>query len=912
MSSTPDRPTLDRPVRAVSAAGAKRIMKYAAIDHRAQPASPTFRRSRNLALVSPASREDTSTTGTDVRPMSPLSPGLQNQLLRPRVIETFADRSLSMHESLTVSIPQFIPEDGVDLEEPVKEFYESELLLYRNFGVDQNDDEPPSSRRLSDGMTSPDTRNPGSGSRRASSALSPTETSSFEAERKSALRRRGSNPDEGNTYTGKSPMRQHRSPPATMTNFSFTAFAEPATTSPEGEAPIFEVIAPLAATSGNESSRSESNSASPHHLNSRPGSRNSAPHGRHLGVSAPNRKRSLRGSWSEYPSGAPRATTSSVRRSFKGVSLVDMNQEFHRYTATRRHSVSWDGACECDEATIGRHIGKISSDSVDSKVLLKQCAWCKRRPASFLCLHCGAGLCPSHVHAHATDDGFNECVLFVNMLDITTSYDRIYWCERCTSFTYKFTDPYCALADSLVNSRGTYLPQPATDIFMRHYQIKDNAKTSATHSDTLSTVTTADGGPPVSMKLIASAASMQGWRSTQEDSEVVFYLSLSGMGFEPEIASRLLQFETCSVFCVFDGHGGDAVAKIASHMVETHFAAALKSVLWDAAQDAEPSNFDSADRRQALFQKVFAAVFLAMDTAIQDTEDGQEGFYGTVGCTALIVAITPTDIACGSLGDSRACLYDAHRAKCIPLSYDHTLDEEVEIVRARLAGYSVIDGRLEGQLAVPRALGDFDFKQCGSKPPNEQAVSIEPCVVVVPRQSLALGEGQESVTAAKLPPMKSASPKKPSGAGTAPEDWFVVLACDGIWDVLTNENCCTLLNESFQQQRRDRQLETYQQAITGGERAGTLGFAPSSPSQRAESSPKTDDNVPRRSRPGSLRGGQHHPATNVLLFANTFNDIVANSICAVLKRSLALEKDEDNALGLDNMSLIVARLVTTI
>jgi serine/threonine protein phosphatase PrpC len=917
--SSPNRP------RVVSAAGVKRLMRYSSIEHRAQPSSPTFRRTRQAPMFLSRSGLDTtpSTQRGGTSPLhSPLGvPPSLASIQRLRVQPTFTSvGSLDRHEGSHVfeSGPLTLGSDDAalvlevmpDTDEIVKDFYESELLLYRNFGIEQEADEAPpesnsnrtsragrSDSRCDDAaVLSPARREDGS---RRSSRTSPLNepTSSLAAERKLGMRRRGSAFEGDSDSNAASPCRERRGSPSAPINTSFTAFTEPAAISPADDTPF------TTDRSGNDHEFT-----SPTGNSSRPNSRGSQSN-RHLSVSGnvqQSRRRSLRGSWSEQPSGAPRALTSSVRRTFKTVSVVDLDQEFHRYTSQRGGDQSWDGACECDEETIGRHIGKLRAEDTDFHKHLHHCSWCRRRPACFLCLSCGAGLCPSHVRAHALDDNFVNCALFINVLDIATSYDRIYWCERCTQFTFKFTDPYCAVADALVHTRGTYFKkESATDIFMRHYQIQDQSRPPVGEA--------VPAENAVSTKIIASVASVQGWRTTQEDSEVVFYITRSSLASAPYEA--LDYFDKMSCFCVFDGHGGDAVAKIASHAVEHHFIESLSFVLSEAT-----GPFHAFENREDVYRRAFELTLRALDEAILATEDGSQGFYGTVGCTALIVLVSPHDIACASLGDSRACLFDVNRAKCVALSQDHTLDDETEVQRAVEAGYKVVDGRIEGQLAVPRALGDFDFKQCGGKLPHEQAVSNLPMVTCIDRKTLALAEGEEPVsTATKLPPMRSAggvssSPVKKSTQGQ-PEEWFLVAACDGVWDVLTNEDCCTLLNESFQQSRRDKQLETFVSAQQG--HGQVLGITPGSPSARSDSSPKSTDgpgpSIPmRRSRPGSLRGMQHHPANNVILYANTLNDIIGTSICTVLKRTVALDKKEDDPAGLDNMSIIVARVCLTV
>ena len=70
--------------------------------------------------------------------------------------------------------------------------------------------------------------------------------------------------------------------------------------------------------------------------------------------------------------------------------------------------------------------------------------------------------------------------------------------------------------------------------------------------------------------------------------------------------------------------------------------------------------------------------------------------------------------------------------------------------------------RVNGSLAVSRALGDYEYKQVEGKGPCEQLVSPEPEVSIIDRDL----------------------------AG----DEFVVLACDGIWDVMSNEELADFIH----------------------------------------------------------------------------------------------------------------------
>ena len=78
------------------------------------------------------------------------------------------------------------------------------------------------------------------------------------------------------------------------------------------------------------------------------------------------------------------------------------------------------------------------------------------------------------------------------------------------------------------------------------------------------------------------------------------------------------------------------------------------------------------------------------------------------GCTACVVLITPMEIYCANAGDSRTVMCEKNNA--IELSSDHKPDLPEERSRIIKAGGEVVDGRVNGMLALSRAIGDFDYK----------------------------------------------------------------------------------------------------------------------------------------------------------------------------------------------------------
>lgn len=141
--------------------------------------------------------------------------------------------------------------------------------------------------------------------------------------------------------------------------------------------------------------------------------------------------------------------------------------------------------------------------------------------------------------------------------------------------------------------------------------------------------------------------------------------------------------------------------------------------------------------------------FLDIDnTMLYDEAYGEQ----MAGSTAVTAIIKNKKLYCANAGDSRAiaCI----NGEVEVLSLDHKPNNFIESKRISEAGGWVEFNRVNGNLALSRALGDFIFKKNAKKKAEEQIVTAYPDVEV------------REIT----------------------EDWdFLVLACDGIWDVLSNE-----------------------------------------------------------------------------------------------------------------------------
>lgn len=159
------------------------------------------------------------------------------------------------------------------------------------------------------------------------------------------------------------------------------------------------------------------------------------------------------------------------------------------------------------------------------------------------------------------------------------------------------------------------------------------------------------------------------------------------------------------------------------------------------------------------------------------------------GTTACVVVLTPEWIVCANAGDSRAVL-SRNGQTAVPLSYDHKPDDDEEEKRVRAAGGFVAGGRVEGDLAVSRGFGDFRFK-------NMDVVMSAPST----GPEVASSVDESSPATAMKPGEQKISPVPEFIVVTrdSVKDEFFVVACDGIFDVLTNEELVQTVGGIFRE-----------------------------------------------------------------------------------------------------------------
>jgi serine/threonine protein phosphatase PrpC len=257
---------------------------------------------------------------------------------------------------------------------------------------------------------------------------------------------------------------------------------------------------------------------------------------------------------------------------------------------------------------------------------------------------------------------------------------------------------------------------------------------------------------------------MQGWRIEMEDSHIAIDV--------PSKPDHLF-------LGVWDGHAGSGAAKYAHDNIINFIE---ESEEWKAY-------LQSGDENPELLGRAMIAAFLMLDVKMKTYQSTTNG-HDTSGCTSVTAMVTPKYIVCANAGDSRCVMGIKGGAKA--LSFDHKPNLPVELERVNAAGGFVQWGRVDGDLAVSRALGDFGFKNRPDLPPEQQKVSKphRPLCAATMSRLLLPPTGQVSCY-----PDVTVHERKDT-------DDLLLLACDGLWDVMTTAEAVAQVRELFESGER--------------------------------------------------------------------------------------------------------------
>lgn len=186
------------------------------------------------------------------------------------------------------------------------------------------------------------------------------------------------------------------------------------------------------------------------------------------------------------------------------------------------------------------------------------------------------------------------------------------------------------------------------------------------------------------------------------------------------------------LFNMFDGHGGTEISKYCKDRY---------SELFQSFYELHPTNIE----------KAISLTFLKLDEEIKLMDSDNKG--STACCLFITNELNnfrKRSLYSSNIGDTRCLLISNNSFK--RLSEDHRCSEMKEVLRVKGAGGRVFDGRVYGQLMITRAFGDHSLKSCG--------VSAVPYI-----NKHIINEDN---------------------------DKYVVIASDGVWDVVEDEHVYSL------------------------------------------------------------------------------------------------------------------------
>ena len=287
---------------------------------------------------------------------------------------------------------------------------------------------------------------------------------------------------------------------------------------------------------------------------------------------------------------------------------------------------------------------------------------------------------------------------------------------------------------------------------------------------------------------------MNGWRILMEDKILVKYEVYGDEAPPPPPPTFDFKATTgdpisMGLFGVFDGHGDGGFA---SNYIATN--------VWDKLQ-SQPDwtsayHGCNSESTTTLLSSIITQAYHDLDEDLRDdkTKPSSDG-----GSTAIMALVCDRYLFVANVGDSRCILVkrkmamiveegdvaatsESRNKPCwgsseidiIPMSEDHKPNLPEERARIEAAGLTVQTDYVpsdsdDGQtiaihrvkksntelLGVARAFGDYDFKSNDNLSAHRQAVVCTPDIVVRERMD--------------------------------DEDMFLILACDGIWDVMSNQ-----------------------------------------------------------------------------------------------------------------------------
>lgn len=198
-------------------------------------------------------------------------------------------------------------------------------------------------------------------------------------------------------------------------------------------------------------------------------------------------------------------------------------------------------------------------------------------------------------------------------------------------------------------------------------------------------------------------------------------------------------------FAVYDGHGGRGCSEYCENHLHLNLLATL---------GAKVTVEGAAENCVVNVREAMTSAYLKTDEQI-----GEARLGFNCGTTAVTCLVRPEEdqryVYTSNVGDSRAVI--SHNGKAFRLSRDHKASDPEEARRIEAAGAFVLNKRVNGVLAVSRALGHSAEK------------------------AFLIGTPFTSKTMLDK------------------DDEFLILACDGVWDVMGDQDAVDFVRDKLKE-----------------------------------------------------------------------------------------------------------------
>lgn len=282
-----------------------------------------------------------------------------------------------------------------------------------------------------------------------------------------------------------------------------------------------------------------------------------------------------------------------------------------------------------------------------------------------------------------------------------------------------------------------------------------------------------------------------GARPTMEDRSIVIQslmCSPPDQYYNKEPKETLAELAMTTFAAVFDGHGGDECSNFLVEALPRHIRNQMlteREPLRNAIESSRGArgahSENTEDAASELMRRILKTAYLRTDKEFISPKSAPQS-----GSTAATVIMLGRRLFAANVGDSRVVLCRAG-GQCVELTSDHKPSRPDEAARVRAAGGFILHKRVMGELAITRAFGDKSFKMGIKAMLEEETEDVS-----------GGNSGASDIDVAKdlTAPLVSSEPEIASMV-LSHNDEFLLLACDGLFDVFRSQDAIALTRQEL-------------------------------------------------------------------------------------------------------------------